>query len=1110
MNSRPTSLIATMKRTFTPSYCSLALAITLGGAQLQAQDALPVQESVFTAATTSESNGNAWAYILWQSNAPSLMETRTYSIWRKPGLPADPGSYTRAAVVGLQTDPLAVSALIDRAELALGEDVEVLESNISNLFEDLVVGSIDLPDKMASVILGAMTDPQYVENLLLAARRHPALNMALGQAVALPVPLTGATSFEIREHDPLRNADLGVVGRVTVDHASPVLLPGPSVLTVAPKNPQDGFNNLNIKLRWDTPDDLRRLLLMTQGYNLYRVEKAFAESNAPDWSVTSPDAATLAGLAATPMSPVGRVNSGPITPNQMLTSGEVATADHSVSFFTDEETRFPGYPSTHTPPQSGDQYYYFVTVRDLLGRDDNSGVSPATLGTFCDVLPPPIPSGLDVTNEYVYNGGAESQTLRLHWDTNDNSGDKKTTGYFVYRWSTSDQVYRDGGDPVVNLVAGPLWPTPGQEIMTWDDPGPYNALTGLTYDNTVWYTVRASDDGTLSPPGALLCMDPPFGNLSGHSPPVPGVLRDRVGPDAPEATILTWCFRPGIEGLGTQIRDQREPDPDYFNIELIASKDAREPRIVAVEFRHLRVDETIVDLGRVNFPRGQDKLSKSYRVLQDGNEKDIGSILARAVSSRGQLSNWVSIRMQTPREGTVAVATWECFGVYERVPYSERESQYGRDCDVHVIPPEFAIPEGEFPGLVVEFYPPETTRQYKLYYRIDNGPLTLAKEGSGDYNPFELLSIALSLLPASAGDICLFLQVFDLNGNPSRMRRLGCLSMQGSEPIPIPMLAPIQSGLDGITPQAILNWFCPPHGIERFRVWIAADPLPISATSSPLLYEDPTTASPNIVPEPGPGGDVVNFQYMSYDTELIGPLFGAGAAFGLDFVVNWGTKLRVKVAAVTPDGEVGPWSNTEDFIWQPEAGFTGPDVPWPARSMPGIGNAAVFHPLLQAVFLGSRNTTGVRIGRMPGQVEIIYDEKNDSRQYWLYRSEDVHTWLFTKTFTNPSMERSVLPCVLYRTQIPDGINYTTVPGDVVQVSPLMEHIIGEPAGFQFNVYDPFIHFETSSLDQRFADIFLLDTQPQVSGARYIYLMVLMNPETMEPFQIIPVGTVNIP
>jgi hypothetical protein len=1073
----------------------------------KAQDALPVQESVFTAGVTATGGGQTWAYILWQSNAPDLLEARTYSIWEKPGTPASGGFYTRRAVVGLQMDPLAISALIDRAVLALKEDETALDNTVTMLFEDLTTGSISLPDKVSAVLRGALAEPRFIDNLLLGARRHPALNMALGQAVALPIPPSGAVTFEIREHDPLRDADLGVIGRVTVNHASPIHLPPPTVLAVTPKNPRDGFNNLNIKFRWDTPPALRRVQLLTQGYNLYRVEKAYIDANHPTWPVSPPPASTLAALIDNFEAGVTRVNSGPITPSQLLDAVEALGADHTVSFFTDEETRFPGYPATHITPQSGDQYYYFVTVRDLLGRDLHSGTSPGVLGTFCDVMPPPMPTGLNVTNEFNYNAGTETQILRLHWKANSNAGPKKTTGYFIYRWSRADEVYQHGSDPSYKLVAGPIWPGPGQTSMSWDDPGPYNASTGLTYDNTVWYTIRSSDDGSLSPPGAVFCMDPPFGNLSGHSPPTPGVLRDRVGPARPNATIFTWCLRPRIVSDRYELRREDRIDRDYFTFHLTAHRPKYEPNIVAVDFRY--VDrEQVVELGRVQFAQGAESLHRVFRDLRPGSGKQGWTFYARAVSLQGEVSDWVENPVyEFPGVGELAEVRWKAFAEYERVPFVQVGSNR-RECHTHVIPPREALEPGEEPWIEVGFLPPPGTKQYKLYYRIDKGPLTLAHEDSGNFDPVVALYVALKLLPATASEMCLFLQVFDINGNPSQMANLGCLQVQGTQPIAKPMLAPIGSGLNGIIPQAQITWFCPPQGVDRFRVWIAASPMPINAGLSPLLYDDESTPSPNLVSETV-GSVVQEFDYASFNTELIGPLFGLGATFALDLNVMWGSKLRVKVAAVTASGQVGPWSNIEEFEWKPEEGPTGPDVPWPARPLPGYGTVSEFEPGLQSVYLASRQSAAVRIGQANGRHTVIRDNK-EGQSFRLDLPHMIDAWLFKAKYANPSLERTVLPVVLYRTQIPDPANWTEVPGDIVQVSPLMETIAGEHVSGGYIIYDPFIHVEWSVLDQTKSDIFLLDTQPQIAGARYSYILVLFDPETKEIFKVIPAGSVNIP
>ncbi|MCC5804857.1 MAG: hypothetical protein JJU00_00895 [Opitutales bacterium] len=1084
----------------------VAACLFFGAGNAFAQDELPVQESVFTAAVTTESSGQAWAYILWQSNVPQLMETKTYSIWSKPGTASSPAAMSRVAVVGLQIDPLAVSALIDRATLALDENVAALENTIDNLFEDLAAGSISLPDKVAGVIFGALAEERHVENLLLAARRFPALNMALGQAAALPIPSSGPVTFEVREHDPVRDRDLGVVGRVTVDHADPVLIPGPDALVVTPDDPRDGYNNMNLKFAWDTPDPLRRVLLMTQGYNLYRVDKDFAEAQDPDWSVESPAADELASLVEAMATEVARVNDGPITPNRMLSTAELGTIDHTVAFFVDEETRFPGYPAMHTPPKNGDQFYYFVTVRDLLGRDVNSGVSPAVLGTFCDTIPPPTPRGMRVTNEYTWDGGADEQILRLHWRANDNSGEKKTTAYFIYRWQRSDDPYRYGGDPLANLVAGPIWPGPGETQLSWDDPGPYDASTGLTYDNTVWYTIRSSDDGTLSQGGATLCFDPPFYNLSGHSPPVPGVLRDRVGPDSPDATIFTWCFRPEITGERADVRQWEQTDEDFIHYRLVASREAGEHRITAIEFQQIMENQDVVSHGTVHFAKGSDFVERWVKDLR-ADADHVATFRARAHSSFGRVSQWetiVSEMIPAPRE--FLEFPWHAFGAFDRIPYAD----HGRDCRAHAVPPPGYIGIDEDPWIQIQFFPVPTMRQYKIYYRVDNGPLTLAEEGSGEYDPAEELVVPVKLLPASAASICLFLQVFDLNGNPSRMQRLGCLDIQGSQPIATPMMKPIRSDVSGTTPVAKISWVCPPYGVERFRLWIAATPEPVFAVLSDLIYDDSTNPPPNLVSEPVGGGNTEAFNYHSFDTELIGPEFGTGAQFSIELPVMFGSQMRVKVAAITPGGEIGPWSNAEDFEWQPAPEFTGPDVPWPARPLPGVGSAGSFDPRMEAIYLDERATVGVRIGEIEGLCQMVERER-EFIDYRISREEALDVWLFKREYGSPAVERSVLPVMLYRTQVPDGNLYPDVPGDVVQVSPLMETIIDIPGENDDRfILDPFVYVETSRENERFCDLYLLDTQPQVSGAHYAYMLALFDEESKEMLHIIPLGTVAVP
>jgi hypothetical protein len=178
--------------------------------------------------------------------------------------------------------------------------------------------------------------------------------------------------------------------------------------------------------------------------------------------------------------------------------------------------------------------------------------------------------------------------------------------------------------------------------------------------------------------------------------------------------------------------------------------------------------------------------------------------------------------------------------------------------------------------------------------------------------------------------------------------------------------------------------------------------------------------------------------------------------------------------------------------------------------MTSYAGATSFHPELQTVYLPERQTAGVRIGKFEGPVEVLFDEKERKWVYWVFRDGRPEDSLFTSTFGSPAQERTVLPAILYRTQLADGTNYTEVPGDVVQVSPLMEHIITEPLSGSYRVHDPFIHIAVDPRNQRFQAIYLVDTQPQAVGASYTYLLVLFDPETMEPLQILPTGTITIP
>jgi hypothetical protein len=106
-------------------------------------------------------------------------------------------------------------------------------------------------------------------------------------------------------------------------------------------------------------------------------------------------------------------------------------------------------------------------------------------------------------------------------------------------------------------------------------------------------------------------------------------------------------------------------------------------------------------------------------------------------------------------------------------------------------------------------------------------------------------------------------------------------------------------------------------------------------------------------------------------------------------------------------------------------------------------------------------------------------------------------------------ERKVLPMALYRVQRPNA-TWPSVPGDVVQVSPLMETIAYTSSGSFIQVYDPFIYFESGSATPTAPlQMYLLDTQPAVRGALYRYLLVLFDPVTREIAEILVTNDVQL-
>ncbi len=202
---------------------------------------------------------------------------------------------------------------------------------------------------------------------------------------------------------------------------------------------------------------------------------------------------------------------------------------------------------------NGAEFYYYVTARDVLGRDGTP--SFGLLATICDHMPPLPPTRVHVVNDYTYNHATmtSNQTLRVVWSQNPNTNDL-VTNYWIYRWTNLPQINARSGDPSNNLIA--VVPhIPGAPNNSYLDNGSGSPSSLHAYGETYWYTVRAGDAGACGQ------------NLSGAAGPAFGVLRDRIGPGQSVGYVQINCLQPFTGFLGYTVSKLTKGD-DGANFDL--------------------------------------------------------------------------------------------------------------------------------------------------------------------------------------------------------------------------------------------------------------------------------------------------------------------------------------------------------------------------------------------------------------------------------------------------------------------------------------------------------------------------------------------------------------
>ena len=124
----------------------------------------------------------------------------------------------------------------------------------------------------------------------------------------------------------------------------------------------DPSDNLRIRLRWGTPDQLRRLSLLSYGFDVWRLPASVALAN--NYNLIAPSLSALTNGAFTLVNSAPIIASKDFSTNPSGAGSASDPADTTTYFFSDSNGRglgvvnFPptpptNYPTGHTLPACG-------------------------------------------------------------------------------------------------------------------------------------------------------------------------------------------------------------------------------------------------------------------------------------------------------------------------------------------------------------------------------------------------------------------------------------------------------------------------------------------------------------------------------------------------------------------------------------------------------------------------------------------------------------------------------------------------------------------------------------------------------------------------------------
>lgn len=1130
----------------------MTLALGLPHTGLQAQSSLE-EPLILSVGTHVESEGTTYAYLSWQETAEGALGDSPIAIYRKDGLAEDPTLYSRQAIIRPFTDPAIIASLLEMGQ-NLNDDLGVLENSVDELYGEVLENTetmTSLSQKIAALQQAAQADLNLRDTLLWLGRAHPSINLALGRSYAQPFDSEEPVTYEIRQWDPVAYESREPIGRITVDPTDrEPFLPRPAKpIAVDDGGPR---GHLSARFIWSTPDNLRLVAPLHFGYNLYRVDETYAETN--NWHTNPPNREDFFTSEE-----VYQVNQAPVLPSSILSEPEAQAAaqevgPESLNFFVhDDNRRF----HDGEPFEDGDTFYYFLAARDVVGRPGQ--LSEGKRVVMCHRMPPNPPARVSVENDYRYDADSseEHQYLKVTWDP---ASGGEADYYLVYRFDSINQMQSATVADYETVDFQASGPIPADAVddsgnLSFVDDGTSGAPAAAgapgtnEYGRTFYYTVRALRESDCA------------GLLSGHSPPKWGVLRQRAGPEGADGTIATYDYVIDVEppseiGSGTQV----DAASDRQIIQLTLERN--HPGIEWAAFRlepptdvQDRVPYGAQDFGRFYFPPGANEVSVTFINPAQSVLPNSQPFFFAKAGGQGLVAEEASVHFDSLRDYASTGFDGRPANLIFDAELSEGYGLPGGASSFHISvdPTSGSI---NCPRIRIDRNAADLIAEWRFYRRLNGGELELVHQTMRDPAEEGELTWDDCSLPARGGNLCYYVQALDDEGNPGPINRLGCIDATPTQPLPKPMLHPIRSVGEMNQPAAEITWFASPEGVERFEVFIALDdgvpPIDLGGELSPRRNNSPIRFS-----------EFPDTDFYVYDTGRVGTRLRAdGPEFSIEAMLPAGPEYTVAVRAVSagpreslaptggraaiPARASGKLGNRERYRWTVPEDEPGPLVPWPALYMSALAEDEELSLAVRAV--SPEAGIGVRIGEFRFFFEYNEDEETivempHNYPYPLPDGLDPNDAVYNLfgdatlfDLSGQTKDRSLLPAALYRYQLPSEL-YPEVGGDFVQVSPLVQEIAYESfadadhrplpselenafsyfnqfQGRGYNVLqDPFVaardrdNFDPLT-DENTHELVLLDSQPVVMGAKYRYVLVRFD-ESGEIDRILPAEPIEI-